>query len=79
MKSKWLVPGVITAVVVLLAMILSGTYNGLVTSREKVTKAASDLHSQYQRRSDLVQQAIGVVKGSVSYPLPAVHQTQRDW
>ncbi len=67
MKSKWLVPGVIAAVVVLLVMILGGTYNGLVTSREKVTKAASDLQSQYQRRSDLVQQAIGIVKGSSEF------------
>jgi LemA protein len=67
MKSKWLVPGVIAAVVVLLAMVLGGTYNSLVTSRENVTKTASDLQSQYQHRADLVQQAIGVVKGSSAF------------
>ena len=67
MKSKWMIPGIIIAVVVVLGMAIGGTYNSLVTNREKVTAAASDLQSQYQRRTDLVQQAIGVVKGSSSF------------
>ena len=67
MKNKWLVPGIVATVLVVLAMMVGGTYNSLVTSREKVTKAASDLQSQYQRRADLVQQAIGVVKGSSNF------------
>lgn len=67
MKSKWMIPGVVVAIIVVVAMMLGGTYNGLVTSREKVTAAASDLKSQYQRRADLVQQAIGVVKGSSNF------------
>ena len=67
MKSKWMIPGIIIAVVVVLGMMIGGTYNSLVTNREKVTAAASDLQSQYQRRTDLVQQAIGVVKGSSNF------------
>lgn len=67
MKSKWMIPGIIIAVLVVLGMIIGGTYNSLVTNREKVTAAASDLQSQYQRRADLVQQAIGVVKGSSDF------------
>ena len=67
MKSKWAVPGIIVAVLLVIGMIVGGTYNGLVTTREEVTKKASDLQSQYQRRTDLVQQAIGVVKGSSNF------------
>ncbi|MFZ1258699.1 MAG: LemA family protein [Candidatus Saccharimonas sp.] len=67
MKSKWFVPGIIVAALLLVSMMLGGTYNSLVANREKVTKAASDLQSQYQRRADLVQQAIGVVKGSSTF------------
>ena len=67
MKSKWGVFGIIAAVLVVLGLVIVGPYNGLVSDREKVTKAASDLQSQYQRRADLVQQAIGVVKGSSTF------------
>ena len=67
MKSKWMIPGIIIAILVVLGMMIGGTYNSLVTNREKVTAAASDLQSQYQRRTDLVQQAIGVVKGSSNF------------
>src|SRR5574344_1034028 len=67
MKGKPGVIGVIVAIVIAIVALLTGTYNGLVTSRENVTKKASDLQSQYQRRADLVQQAIGVVKGSSNF------------
>lgn len=67
MKSKWMIPGIVIAALLVVGIILGGSYNGLVVSREKVTAAASDLKSQYQRRADLVQQAIGVVKGSSNF------------
>lgn len=67
MKGKWLVPGIVIAVIAFLLMWVGGTYNSLVTSRETVTKSASDLQSQYQRRADLVQQAIAIVKGSADF------------
>ena len=67
MKGKLGVIGVVVAIVIAIVALLTGTYNGLVTSRENVTKKASDLQSQYQRRADLVQQAIGVVKGSSNF------------
>lgn len=67
MNKKWLVLGGVGLVVILIVMTMLGTYNGLVASREKVTARASDLQSQYQRRADLVQQAVGVVKGSSTF------------
>ncbi len=67
MKSKWMIPGIIIAILVVLGMVIGGTYNSLVTSREKVTAAASDLQSQYQRRADLVQQAVAIVKASSNF------------
>ncbi len=67
MNKKWVTLGIVGAVLLIVIVALGGTYNSLVVSREKVTARASDLQSQYQRRADLVKQAIGVVKGSSSF------------
>lgn len=67
MKSKWLVPGIIIGVVVLLVVSLMGTYNSLVGDREKVRSSFSSLQSQYQRRTDLVGNLVSTVKGSANF------------
>lgn len=67
MKSKWGAIGIIVAVVVLIGAVLVGTYNGLVSDREKVTKAFSDVKVQYQRRADLVDNLVSTVKGSADF------------
>lgn len=65
--GKWTVPAVIVGVLVIIAMILGGTYNGLIASRETVNKATGDLQSAYQRRSDLIPNLVNVVKGSADF------------
>ncbi len=63
-QSKWLVPGIVVAVVLVLGMIFMGTYNGLVGQRESVKKSLGDLQSAYQRRNDLIPNLVNTVKGS---------------
>jgi LemA protein len=65
--GKWTIPAVLVGVVLLLAMVLGGVYNGLVASRESVNKASGDLQSAYQRRSDLIPNLVNVVKGSADF------------
>lgn len=65
--GKWTIPAALVGVVLLLAMVLGGVYNGLVASRESVNKASGDLQSAYQRRSDLIPNLVNVVKGSADF------------
>ena len=55
----------IVVVVVLLIAVLSlvGSYNGLVSQREAVKTAFSDIDTQLQRRADLIPNLVATVKG----------------
>ena len=67
MKSKWLVPGIVLGVLVLLAMIIGGSYNGLVNNRENVQKTFANVQTQYQRRADLIPNLVNTVKGAANF------------
>ena len=67
MNRKWLIPGIVTAVVLLLGVMLIGGYNGLVTQREAVRKELSQVDSQYQRRADLIPNLVSTVKGAADF------------
>lgn len=67
MNKKWLVPGIVAGVVLLLVMIFGGTYNGLVGSRENVNTKFANLQSQYQRRADLVPNLVSTVQGAADF------------
>jgi LemA protein len=67
MNKKWLIPGIIIGVVVLLVAIVAGGYNGLVGQREAVNKSFANLQSQYQRRADLVPNLVNTVKGAANF------------
>jgi len=67
MNRKWLVPGIIIGVIVLIAAIVIGGYNGLVSQRESVNKSFANLQSQYQRRADLVPNLVSTVKGAANF------------
>lgn len=67
MNRKWLVPGIIVGIIVILAMIVVGGYNGLVGQRENVNKTFGNLQSQYQRRADLVPNLVNTVKGASNF------------
>jgi len=67
MNRKWLIPGIIVGVIVLIAAVVIGGYNGLVSQRESVNKTFANLQSQYQRRADLVPNLVSTVKGAANF------------
>ena len=67
MNSKWLIPGIVIGAVVILALMVAGGYNSLVSERENVNKTFSNLQTQYQRRADLVPNLVNTVKGAANF------------
>lgn len=65
--KNWKIPAVIGGVVLLLIMIVAGSYNSMVASRESVNTAWSKVESQYQRRSDLIPNLVNTVKGAANF------------
>lgn len=61
---------VVIAVIVVLALILVGVYNGLVKARNMVDEAWSGIDVQLKRRHDLIPNLVETVKGY------AAHETE---
>jgi LemA protein len=63
-RAGCLIPALVAAgVVVLLVLILGGSYNGLVDKDTAVDRSFADLDAQLQRRNDLIPNLVGAVKG----------------
>jgi LemA protein len=54
-------------VIVVVAVIVIGMYNGLVTLRMRVKEAWSDIDVQFKRRYDLIPNLVASVKGSANF------------
>lgn len=67
MNKKWLIPGSILAVIVVIIAIFAGSYNGLVGQRESVTTAFAKVQTQYQRRADLIPNLVKTVQGAADF------------
>lgn len=67
MKSKWLIPGIIGGILLVLVLIVVGSYNGLVGQREDVRRTLANVETQYQRRADLVPNLVNTVKGAADF------------
>ncbi|MCD1275589.1 MAG: LemA family protein [Candidatus Nanogingivalaceae bacterium] len=65
--KKWKIPAIIGGVLLLIVMMIAGSYNGMVSSRESVNTAWSKVESQYQRRSDLIPNLVNTVKGAANF------------
>ena len=59
-KKSWLI---VVAVVVVLAIWVGSTYNGLVGRNEAVDSGWAQVETQYQRRFDLIPNLVESVKG----------------
>ena len=63
-KFSWLIG--ILVVVVLLAIMIIPSYNGLVNKEEDVNQAYAQIENQLQRRLDLIPNLVNTVKGYAS-------------
>ncbi len=67
MKTSHIVLIAIVAVIVLVGGCATSTYNNLVSQDETVTRAWSDVQTQYQRRADLIPNLVNTVKGYAAH------------
>lgn len=67
MKRSWGIIGVVFGIIVLIGLLIVGSYNSLVQSRETVYGSINNLQSQYQRRADLVPNLVSTVKGAANF------------
>jgi len=62
---RWTPLLVVVGVVVILALIIGTSYNGLVDKRGKVDQSFADLDAQLQRRNDLIPNLVNAVRGAL--------------
>ena len=74
MKNKWIIPGGIVGAILLIVLMIGGSYNGLVNKREKVRQSFANVQTQYQRRSDLVPNLVNTVKGAANFEQTTLKQ-----
>jgi LemA protein len=68
MKRKGLyITGAVVGVVLLAVLLIVGSYNGLVSSRESVRTSLAKVQTQYQRRADLIPNLVSTVKGAANF------------
>lgn len=65
-------PALVAVLVVLLIIGLAffsgvGSYNGLVTADEAVSRSWADVETQYQRRADLIPNLVNTVRGASDF------------
>jgi len=65
-KSLYIFGG-IAAFVIILILMLFGSYNGLITSSESVDSQWAQVENQYQRRADLIPNLISTVQGAADF------------
>ncbi|MGE5398192.1 MAG: LemA family protein [Chitinophagales bacterium] len=64
MKKTWII---ILAIVVILGLMLAGSYNKMVTMNESVNGKWSQVENQLQRRADLIPNLVSTVQGYASH------------
>lgn len=61
--GRWIKWGIIALVAVIILFAGIGNYNGLVQSEQNVDQMWSQVENQMQRRADVINNLVGVVKG----------------
>jgi LemA protein len=65
-SSAWVILGVVV-VIVIVAMWVMSTYNGLVAMRQRVNQAFADIDVQLKQRHDLIPNLVETVKGYAAH------------
>jgi len=73
-RNKWLIPGIIGGVILLVLAMIMGSYNSMVGQREDVRKSFANVQTQYQRRADLVPNLVSTVKGAANFEQDTIVQ-----
>ncbi len=66
-KKGWIILGAIAAVVIILIVWVTSSYNSLVNKELAVESAQADIQTQLQRRADLIPNFVETVKGYTDY------------
>ena len=74
MKKSNMVLICVIAIVIILALVAIGSYNGIVSKHEAVESSLSDLDVMLQRRADLVPNLVSTVKGYASHESEIINQ-----
>jgi LemA protein len=65
-KNKWIAPvAIVSGILLLIVLILTSSYNGLVDRELKVDQSVADLDVQLQRRFDLIPNLVKSVEGAL--------------
>ena len=67
MKTVLIVLGVLAALAVVVALFLSGQYNGLVNRAQAVDAQWAQVQNVYQRRADLIPNLVATVSGAANF------------
>ncbi len=67
MKKSYIIIIVIVGIVLLLGFYSISSYNGLVSLKESVDEASSEIDNQLERRADLIPNLVNTVKGYVTH------------
>ena len=65
-KNKWIAPvAIVSGILLLIILILTSSYNGLVDRELKVDQSVAELDVQLQRRFDLIPNLVKSVEGAL--------------
>jgi len=61
------VGAVVVVLVIVVALWLSGRYNGMVAAKQEVDAQWAEVQNQYQRRADLIPNLVQTVAGAANF------------
>lgn len=67
MNNKWIVPGVLIGIVLIVVIWAWSGFNSLVKTDEELSKSWANVETAYQRRADLIPNLVNTVKGYADF------------